>query len=100
MDRVSYDNDFGDIIDGARLIDTTSDSKQFCFRTCYKGSVMNCFDKWSIEWVYVRNRCSDIILDAGVGDHEGSVRFRRALKNYFVKFLVTKFVITFFFFIN
>ena len=49
MDRVSYDNDFGDIIDRVHLIDTASDSKQFCFCTCYKGSVMNCFDKWSIE---------------------------------------------------
>ena len=48
----------------------------------------------------MRNRYSDIILDASIGDHEDSVRFRRASKNHFVKFLVAKFVITFFFFIN
>ena len=33
MDRVSYDNNFGDIIDGACLIDTAFDSKKFSFCT-------------------------------------------------------------------
>ena len=46
---VVYDNDFGDIINSARLIDTTSNSKEFSFRTCDEGSVMNCFDNQSIE---------------------------------------------------
>ena len=44
MDRVSYNDDFGDITNGACLIDTASDSKKFSFYTCYKGSMMNCFD--------------------------------------------------------
>jgi len=46
---VGYDNNFGGIINGARLIDTASNSKEFSFRTCDEGSVMNCFDNWSIE---------------------------------------------------
>ena len=41
---VGYDNYLGDVIDGARLIDTASDSKEFSFCTCDKGSMMNCFD--------------------------------------------------------
>jgi len=44
MNRVSYNDDFGDIIDGACLIDTASDRKKFSFHTCYEGSMMNCFD--------------------------------------------------------
>ena len=49
VDRVGYDNDFGDIVDGACLIDTASDSKKFSFCTCYEGSMVNCFDNWAIE---------------------------------------------------
>ena len=49
MDRVGYDNNFGDIIDGAHLIDTTSDSKQFSFYTSNERSMMNCFGNWSIS---------------------------------------------------
>ena len=44
MNRVSYDNDLEDIVDGASLIYTTSDNKQFWLHGCYKGSVVNCFD--------------------------------------------------------
>ena len=44
MNRVGYNNNFGNIIDGACLIDTASDSKKFNFHTCYEGSMMNCFD--------------------------------------------------------
>jgi len=44
MDRVSYNNNLGDVVDGARLINTTSDSKQLCLRACYKGSMVNRFD--------------------------------------------------------
>ena len=44
MNGVGYNDDFGDITDGACLIDTASDSKKFSFRTCYEGSMMNCFD--------------------------------------------------------
>ncbi len=48
MNRVGYNDNFGDVIDGACLIDTASDSKKFSFRTCYEGSMMNSFDKWTI----------------------------------------------------
>ena len=44
VNRVGYDNNLGDIVDGASLIYATSDSKQLCLRGCYEGSVVNCFD--------------------------------------------------------
>jgi len=30
MNRVGYNDDLGDIIEGTRLVDTTSDSEQLC----------------------------------------------------------------------
>ena len=48
VDRVGYDNNFGDIVDGACLIDTVSNSEKFSFRTCNEGSMMNRFDNWTI----------------------------------------------------
>jgi len=44
IDRVGYNNNLGDVVDGARLINATSDSKQLCLYACYKGSMVNRFD--------------------------------------------------------
>ena len=44
MDRVRYNDYFGDIFNGTCLIDTTSDSKQLRLHACYKQSVMDCLD--------------------------------------------------------
>ena len=49
MYGVGYNNDFGDIINSARLIDTASNSKEFSFCTCDEGSMMNCFGNQLIE---------------------------------------------------
>ena len=100
MDGVSYNNYLGDVIDSAYLIDITSDSKEFSFRTHNKGSVMNCFDNWVVEQMDVRYGCCDIILDTSVGNHKSGMRIGRATKSYFVKFLATDFVMIFFFFID
>ena len=82
--RVSYDNDFGDVINSARLIDTASNSKEFSFRTCDEGSVMNCFDDRSIERMDVRYEGSDIFLDASISNYESSMRFGRTTKSHFI----------------
>ena len=84
VDRVSYNNYFGDIIDSACLIDTTSDSKEFSFRTCNKGSIMDCFDNWAVEQMDVQYGCYDIILNTSIGNHKSGMRIGRAMKNYFV----------------
>ena len=81
---VVYDNDFGDIINSAHLIDTASNSKEFSFRTCDEGSVMNCFDNRSIERIGVRYGGSDIFLDASVSNYESGVRFGRTTKSHFI----------------
>jgi len=57
---VSYNNYLGDVIDGTHLVDTTSDSKEFSFCACDKGSVMNCFDNWSVKQMDMRYGGSDI----------------------------------------
>jgi len=44
MDRVGYNNNLRDVVDGACLIDATSDKKQLRLHACYKGSMVNCFD--------------------------------------------------------
>ena len=82
--RVGYDNDFGDVIDGTRLIDTAPNSKEFGFCTCDEGSMMNSFDNWLIKRMDVRYGRSNIILDASVHDYKSSVEFGRAMKSHFV----------------
>jgi len=81
---VGYDNYLGDIIDGTRLVDTASDSKEFSFCTCDKGSVMNCFDNWMVKRMGMRYGGSDIILDTCIGNNESCMMFRRATKSHFV----------------
>jgi len=44
MDRVHYNDYFGDIFNGTCLIDTISDSEQLRLHACYKRSVMDCLD--------------------------------------------------------
>ena len=84
MYGVGYDNDFGDVINSARLIDTTSNSKEFSFCTCDERSVMNCFDNRSIERIDVQYRGSNIFLDASISNYKSGVRFRRTMKSHFI----------------
>jgi len=48
VNEISYDDDLGDIINGAGLDDTTPDSKQFCLCTYHKRSMVNCFGERTI----------------------------------------------------
>ena len=81
---VGYDNYLGDVIDGTHLVDTASDSKEFSFRTCDKGSVMNCFDNQSVKRMDMRYGGSDIILDTCVSNNESCMMFGRATKRHFI----------------
>ena len=81
---VGYNNYLGDVINGAHLIDTTSDSKEFSFHTCDKGSVMNCFDNRSVKRMDMRYGGSDIILDTCVSNNESCMMFGRATKSHFI----------------
>jgi len=44
VNRVSYDNNLRDVVDGACLIDVTFDRKQLRLCACYKGDMVNYFD--------------------------------------------------------
>ena len=74
MDGVSYDDDFGDIINSACLVDTASNSEEFSFSTCYERSMVNSLDEQLIGNMYMRNGCSNIVLDASIYDHDCRVR--------------------------
>ena len=49
VNGISYNNDLGDIIDGAGLDDTTPDSEQFHLCTCHERSMVNCFGERTIR---------------------------------------------------
>jgi len=66
MDGIGDNNDFWHVFFNVGLVDATSNSEQLCLYTCDKHYVMNCFDKRSIGWVYVRYRCSNVILNASI----------------------------------
>ena len=74
MDGVGYDDDFGDIISSACLVDTASNSEEFSFSTCYERSMMNSLDEQLIGNMYMRNGCGNIVLDASIRDHDCRAR--------------------------
>ena len=100
MNGVHYNDDLGDVCFGAGLVNTASDSEQFCLHACYKRCMMHCFGEWMVCYVNVQYRCSNVILDANICYYEGCVMWRRVLKNHIIKFLSTNFIFFFFFFIN
>jgi len=51
VNGISYDYDLGDTIDGAGLVDTTPDCKQFCFSACHKQSMVNGLGERAIRYV-------------------------------------------------
>ena len=51
MDGIGDDNDFRHIFFDVGLIDATSNSKQFCFHTCYECGMMDSFDKRMISYI-------------------------------------------------
>ena len=53
MHGIGYDYDLGDTIDGAGLVDTTSDCKQFSFSACHKRSMVNSLGERVIHYVDV-----------------------------------------------
>ena len=53
MYGIGYDYDLGDTIDGAGLVDTTPDCKQFSFSACHKRSMVNSLGERVIRYVDV-----------------------------------------------
>ena len=66
MDRVSDNDDFGNILFAACLVNATFNSEKLSFCTSDKGSVMNCLDHWMVEGMNVGDRDGDVVLDAHI----------------------------------
>ena len=71
MNGIGYDYDLGDTIDGAGLVDTTPDCKQFCFSACHKRSMVNGLGERAIRYMDVRDQCSNVVFDASIRYHKG-----------------------------
>jgi len=84
VNEVSDDDDFGDVFLVAGLINTTSDSKEFCFSAGDKGCMMNHFDQRLVTYVDVRNRSGDIVLDACIGNNNHCVGGRGSLNSHVI----------------
>ena len=55
MDGVCDDDYFRDVVLATGLINSASHGKEFRFRTGYKHSMVNCFDKGDVGLMDVRN---------------------------------------------
>jgi len=66
MDRVSYDNDFGNGFVRADLINATPNGKELRLCTSYEHSMIYNLCDWPISDMDMRYKCSDIIFDASI----------------------------------
>jgi len=66
VDRVSDNNDFGNVLNAAYLVNATPNGEKLGFCTSDKGSVMNRLDHWLVEDVDMGNRGGNVVLDAHV----------------------------------
>jgi len=53
VDRVSYNNDFRNVLKMCCLVDITSNSKEFSFHACDVNSIIKCFDNQFIVDMYM-----------------------------------------------
>ena len=71
VDGIGDDDDFEYILFTACLIDTVSNSKEFCFSTSDEYCVMNHLSQRMITYMYMRYRCSNVVLDASICCNDG-----------------------------
>ena len=63
MNKVSDNNDFGNVFSLWGLVYTAPNCEEFRFSTSDKNSMIKGFDQWTIECVYMWNGYSNVILD-------------------------------------
>ena len=76
MNRVSDNNDFGNVLFAACLVNATSNGKELGFYTSDKSRVVNCLDQWMIISVNVGDGGGNVILDARVSYNNCCIRRR------------------------
>ena len=95
VNGISDDNDFGNIVLIAGLIDSTPYGKKFCLRACNEYSVMDCFDEGRVGLMYMHNRRGNVVFDAGISYNESGWR-EGVLENQIIEFLSVNIVFSFF----
>ena len=73
VNGIGNNYDFGYVIFAVCLVDTTSNSKKFCFSTHDVRCMMNCLCQRVAANMYIRYRCSNVFLDASICYHDGCV---------------------------
>ena len=84
VDGVSDNDDFGNVLSAACLVNTISNGKKLSFCTSDKGSMVNRLDCWLVEGVDMGNGGGDVILDARVSYNNHRIRRERRLQCHIV----------------
>ena len=82
MDSISNDDNLRDIVESQRLVDATSDDKQFHFSTHDVNHVMDCLNKGFVKSVNMCDGGSDIILDTYIRYYNGFLFLSGVIINY------------------
>ena len=84
MDGVGDNNDFGNVLRAACLVNTASNGKKLSFYTSDKGSVVNCLDHWLVEGMDMGNRSGNVVLDTCVSYNNCRIGRGRRLQCHIV----------------
>jgi len=71
MNGISNDDNLGYIVGVHSLVNATPDSEKFCFSACDENCMMDCLCKRLVVCMYVRDRSSNIVLNACIKSYDG-----------------------------
>ena len=84
VDGVSDNNDFGNVLSAACLVNAASNGKKLSFCTTDKGSVVNCLDHWLVEGMDMGNGDGNVILNTHVSYNDCCIGRERRLQCYII----------------
>jgi len=84
MNGVSDNNDFGNVLNAACLVNATSNGEKLGFCTSDEDSVVNCLDHWLVEGVDMGNGGSNIVLDTRISYNDRHIGRGRRSQCYIV----------------
>jgi len=71
MNEIGDNDNLGYIVGIRSLINATPDSEKFRFSACDKNHMIDCLCKRLVVCMYMRNKSSDIVLDACIRSYDG-----------------------------
>jgi len=74
MNGVGDNDDFGNILFTAYLVNAASNGEEFSFYTGDEGCMINCLDQRVIMNVNVRDRYGNVVFDASISYNNCCVR--------------------------